>query len=229
MAELVLAFAGFGATAFNNAEDLIMDFINDRPVTAYVSDGEGKPAPGMEQVEKVLREARIPFSIITVEDLVPALEKTEGRSYLIVMGTESIYDIIRDAANRGIPVLDLCEGLDDISWAFGAVRSEPSVKPDPMIKLEDMNMASMTDEEIKKFVIGIVRAHEEGFHYEQHNHVVPQVQAREPEKKAEGSIRYYENGHGKFRKAGRSKIKPGEVEVFLTKEEADELETTKAN
>jgi hypothetical protein len=37
----------------------------------------------------------------------------------------------------------------------------------------------------------------------------------------EGTTRYYMNGKGKIRKAGRSKIKPGEKEVWLTDEEVE--------
>lgn len=35
--------------------------------------------------------------------------------------------------------------------------------------------------------------------------------------------RYYQNGKGKLRKAGRSKMKPGEKEVYLTEEEVESL------
>jgi hypothetical protein len=39
----------------------------------------------------------------------------------------------------------------------------------------------------------------------------------------EGKIRCYQNGKNKVRKAGRSKIKPGEKEVWLTEEEFESL------
>lgn len=46
----------------------------------------------------------------------------------------------------------------------------------------------------------------------------------EPQEGGSSLIKFYRSKTGKMRKAGRSKARPGETEVFLTQEEADQLD-----
>lgn len=243
MADLALAFAGFGQTTFNNAEDLILDFINNRSVQAFVA--ETIPArdttSGLFQVERVLNDARIKFEMAPLSEICDCLGASDAKEkYLIVLGADDLSSVISDVTEMRIPALDLCEGLDDISWAFGAEISEYKEKPEPVpaldvnkVMAEAMNNSTiMSVEELKEFMTGLIRAHEEGFHNERH-HMVPEVKNSESQERSsvapasEDKIRYYETKTGKIRKAGRSKIKPGETEIWLTKEEADAKEEKK--
>lgn len=258
--DLAIVFVGYENTAESNVNALLDDFLDDKSTSIVMPQWSmAEKMPGLRHVENYLDGHDISYSrAIMYDDLMMMLKNIDAdKRYLVVCGAENILDMITDAAGSGIPVLDLCEGLDDISWVANVhgglgmpVENKPAHdhKPyhDPCprdcpahewdgerhnavireeihkeleVPVGAFNQVTMTDEELKAFMIGLIQTHEEGFHHGERVNIKSDDVVRRPDPEDSEKIRCYETEQGKIRKAGRSKIKTGEIEIFLTQEE----------
>ena len=202
---MVVAFVGHGKTTWQNAEDLLQDFwppdINDLEVLVPSSYSAGE-YPGLNTVVKWMDAVEQPYIVVPPTNIILSLNHaTADQKYLIALGPEDITDILNAAWQSKIPVLNICEGLDEITPV--SVARKPADVPleasESAPKARTRRTPTRTRAEQAKPVESVTEPHDED------------------------SIKYYKSKRGKLRKAGRSKIKPGETEVWLSVLEALEL------
>lgn len=83
----------------------------------------------------------------------------------------------------------------------------------------------VTRSEVEEIVRAAILHHEENWHSPPLIKVDPveEIDVTKDSSHPIGNIKYYKSKTGKYRKAGRSKARPGEVEAWLTEDEIDDL------
>ena len=207
--KMVVAFVGHGKTTWQNAEDLLQDFwppdVNDLEVLVPSNYTAGE-YPGLNTVVGWMDAVEQPYIVVPLTNIILSLNHaTAEEKYLIALGPEGITDILNAAWQSRIPVLDLCEGLDEIT-PVSALRKVTEIPLEASEKAPKPRTARTQP----RTRVSQAKA-------------VESVTEPQAEKHDEDSIKYYKSKRGKFRKAGRSKIKPGETEVWLTPLEVMDL------
>lgn len=207
--QMVVAFVGHGKTTWQNAEDLLQDFwppdINDLEVLVPSSYSAGE-YPGLNTVVKWMDAVEQPYIVVPPTNIILSLNHaTADQKYLIALGSEDITDILNAAWQSKIPVLNICEGLDEITPV--SVTRKPADMPLEASESAPKTRTARTPTRTRG------------------DQAKPVEELTEPQANEHGedTIKYYKSKRGKFRKAGRSKIKPGETEVWLTVLEALDL------
>lgn len=156
--------------------------------------------------------------------------------------------IAQRLVRQGLPVYDLSRGLYpvalDTPYAAlgstetaeqvqgGVITSTGGVAVSPLIlepyggiDLSDLGLSQTQQAEIEKRIMHhAIRIREKGIHpvYTEYEDGLRKTELHpvdESEDSEDDKIRCYKSKTGKIRKAGRSKARPGENEVFLTEEE----------
>lgn len=231
------AIIGSGDTTYENARDLLDDFLPEDCqiyVPSYISD------PGLKNVLKWLNDYGVSYERVKRDRIVDVLGETIGLAALIVIGTEGLEDEIKRAYLMGIPVYDLAAAL----WAVPDPTEEPQLPlyepeshadrtesssgtsvrvPDDhgLESFSEPQGRTWTEREIKSLVMTILHSE---FNWEPTaSQPVSYLQGEAYDKVTEEGVKYYKSKTGKYRKAGRSKARTGETEVYLSQEEADKL------
>ena len=246
-----VAIVGDGDTSYDNAKDLLDDFL---PEDCQVFIPSYIKGPGLKNVHKWLNDYDVPYERVSKDSLIDRLDQATGLVYLIIVGTEGLDQEIELAQHLGIPVYDLSQAL----WAVPNRSNDPGVPldgsqshadapegssegndiPPKDLVLETvseprsietfnkfmLNEMPITREEVEEIVRSAILHHESGWHSQEYV-APPPVEDAVPEDadRPEGSIKYYKKKSGKIRKAGRSKALAGETEIWLTEEEASAL------
>lgn len=233
------AIIGTGDTTYENARDLLDDFLPEDCqiyVPSYISD------PGLKNVLKWLNDYGVSYERVKRDRIVDVLGETIGLAALIVIGTEGLEDEIKRAYLMGIPVYDLAAAL----WAVPDPTEEPQLPlyepeshadrtesssgtsvrvPDDhgLESLSEPQGRTWTEREIRSLVMTILHSE---FNWEPGSIPITgaaSITGLPPTADETDGIKYYKSKTGKYRKAGRSKARTGETEVYLSQEEADKL------
>jgi hypothetical protein len=245
--DITVAFAGNQDISYANASQLLDDYL---PGDCEVYIDQENTTDAMTQVTDFM--AAVKQSYVRTPDVILAISQgTSSRKELIVLGSEGVEDLIKQAQHNGWKVSDLCRALHDPEMPLDGAESqaepvtgqsgipvrvespEPS-QGDPWRDSEYVSRAEM-----EEYVTGIIKVLRQEFHAPavdsgaiapvsgqgladvetlSGNDSSPVETVTDQE-----TLKYYKSKTGKFRKAGNSKARPGEVEVQLTQAEVDEL------
>lgn len=244
---LVVAITGTGDITYNNAEALLDDYLPIDDVLVYVP--SYITSDGLKVVVQWLKDANIKVERVK-KDLMSSFllgnPEYQDKS-LIVLGVEDSEEIIQEVLEEQCAVYDLTRGLYRVSEADlpldGSVSNAESLTGEvgtPVGSSNDLGLDLLTETQggyplamdindvVRDLVRRVVRLEQEINWEHTANPRMPVAPENDPAVEVgdstEGRTKYYQNGKGKIRKAGRSRIKPGEKEVWLSDEEAAELE-----
>lgn len=245
MYDLAIAILGSGDTTYNNAADLLEDFLPDNYVVyipSYIN------SSGMKNVWKFLQDAQINYDRVKRSDIIEILLKSETKNrQLVVLNSDGIENEISACLNAKIPVLDLTRGLyqvTEVGPESSESNSEASAEqtPTPVSPSNDLASPSVAEltfrldlqgetisalidriERLEKaMTVGVGETNwEPGPLPVPEN---PEVVTTGEEDTANPTVAYWKSKRGKFRKAGKSKARPGETLVHLTQAEIDKME-----
>lgn len=252
MYDLAVAIFGNEETTYNNAADLLDDYIPDNSlvlIPSYIS------SEGLKKVFEWLKDTDIEYERVQRSKMFDHLIKVAAKkTVVIVVGITGIENEIVSFMSFGVPVYDLTRGLYSVTSSemaldgvvshaetlspqagmAGGVEKDlvsPSHTETPLIdNVSENEMLAWAVENIKKLTdeVNRLKTHvgiaEHGWEpaVQIPDHMKEPEQNPEPDP-TEGKIRYYRNGKGKHRKAGNSKARPGEKEVWLTEDEVESL------
>lgn len=234
--DLAVAIIGNGDIEETNLDALLDDFL---PADALVIIPSYIQSPGLKKVLTWLVDNNQPYERIKKDLVISRLESTYEsdnvkETSVIVVGTEGLEEDLEYFHKYGVPVYDLTRGLFAVEPPDGSVSdSEPltqapvgearvdtSLSLEGIVELHTETLDMILDriERLEKMV-GVVAVNESGFTPapDTMEEVLMEMLVQQSTK---GKTKYYRNESGKLRKAGRSKARPGETEVFLTEEEA---------
>lgn len=247
---LVVAITGTGDITYNNAEALLDDYLPIDDVLVYVP--SYITSDGLKVVVQWLKDANIKVERVK-KDLMSSFllgnSDYQDKS-LIVLGVEDSEEIIQEVLEEQCAVYDLTRGLYRVSEADlpldGSVSHAESLTGEagtPVGSGNDLGLDLLTETQggyplamdindvVRDLVRRVVRLEQEINWEHTANPRMPvptetpvQDVLEELLEERQNKTKYYQNGKGKIRKAGRSRIKPGEKEVWLSDEEAAELE-----
>lgn len=243
MYDLAIAILGSGETTYNNAADLLWDYLPENYVVyipSYINSG------GMKNVWKFLQDENIHYERVKKSNLIETLEQTETKiRQLVILNSDGIENEISHCLQAKIPVFDLTRGLYQVTEV-----PLPEAGSDSEA-IEQQDAAPVPPE--KDLALGSVLARLEKIEQDAHE-VIRKVRdmhaqiltgeanwepLQEPEtgmtgmdvikmdpglSEAAGLTPYWKSKRGNLRKAGKSKARPGETLVHLTQEEMDNLE-----
>lgn len=253
MYDLAIAIIGSGDTTYNNAADLLEDFLPDNYVVyipSYIN------SSGMKNVWKFLQDAQINYDRVKRSDIIEILIKSETKNrQLVVLNSDGIENEISACLNAKIPVLDLTRGLyqiTEVGPGSSESNSEAIAEQTPAPVSPENDLASVSVAELafrlglqgdtisalidrierleKAMSVGIGETN-----WEPSQNTIPPEEdvlgagetgfktgVYDPD--AASKVAYWKSKRGKFRKAGKSKARPGETMVYLTQDEIDKLE-----
>ena len=245
MYDLAIAIIGSGDTTYNNASDLLWDYLPDNYVVyipSYIN------SAGMKNVWKFLQDSQINYDRVKRSDIIEILLKSETKNrQLVVLNSDGIENEISRCLNAKIPVLDLTRGLYQITEVVpGSSESHAEAiaeqTPTPVSPANDLASVSVSElafrvdlqgdtisalidriERLEKAMsVGTSETNwEPGPLPAPEN---PEAVTTGKEDTANQTVAYWKSKRGKFRKAGKSKARPGETMVYLTQDEIDKLE-----
>lgn len=247
--KLITAITGTGDITYNNAAALLNDYLPFDDVLVYVP--SYMTSEGIKVVVQWLKDANINMERVKKPQMSSYLmgnPDAEAKS-LIVLGVDGSEDIIAEVREENIPVLDLTRALFSVSPAGASETHIPlygsESKSQPLSEASGTPMGSEKDHGLEfvtetltdrmdrlenemkelreqmtdpRMVSGNIAA---GMRTTAEDDIGAGETGFHTGVSTEGTERYYRNGKGKIRKAGRSKIKPGEKEVWLTDEEVE--------
>jgi hypothetical protein len=217
---VVIAITGSANVPPAELEALLDEYVPEDDCLILIS-ADNKT--GLNEVRQWCRDVKQVFNDIIDSTIIMMLDEVDSEEKeLWVLGIRGEESKIRAAHNLGIPVSDLTRAMFSVepaevaldgseSNADGLAESGLGVfmgEGNPPQQRPPQSYILNEDKEIEKIVTGFIRAHEEKFH----GAASPEV--------TEDKTRYYKNSSGNLRRAGRSKIKEGEEEVWLTEAEA---------
>jgi hypothetical protein len=246
---IAVGIIGNGETTLNNAADLLNDYL---AADAYMYVPSYITSDGLKVVVQWLKEQEYPVERVKRHLLSSYLSGDPTRSsILITLGIQGSEDVILECMEDNIPVLDLTRGLYRVSKdeiASDGSVSEPktvsgdsgtSVPPTKDLVLESLTEPQIGDdrETVERWILdkikqldkevktltGIVKSNETNWEPSPVPESIQEQINAEVDSDRTDTTRYYVNGKGKHRKAGRSKIKSGEREVWLTEDEIESL------
>jgi hypothetical protein len=234
---LIVAITGSGDTTLNNASALLDDYLPVDDVLVYVP--SYITSDGMRVVVQWLRDANINIERVKKHLLSSyLLGNPEPDKSLIVLGVEGSEEIIQEVMSEDVAVYDLTRGLYRVSESEiplsvpeSDVETRTGESGTPVGSGDDLGLESLTEPQpdLQERVARLERKLteiESRINWEHTANprmpVAPEPsQEKELDAEREGTVKYFQNGKGKVRKAGRSRIKPGEKEVWLTEDEVE--------
>jgi hypothetical protein len=245
MTDMVAVIAGTEYVYYDSVEAELDDFLPVKSIVFIPDYPDGTVPPMSEAVVKKWMD----FADQDYLEADPNMIMMQAIAYepaaehvLIVMGTGD-RETIEYAFSRGWDVFDLTRGLfpvtqEDLEAEDAEMPLDgPEINADSLAGESGMithgtgsepyngsESHTWSREEIEKMMSGYIQVHEAKFHGVPSESVILEGitdMSAVPEMAEPVKIRCYKSKTGKIRKAGRSKMKPGETEVFLTDEELD--------
>lgn len=227
MYELAVAFNGSEDVSYQATEALLEDSLPANALIilpSYMSTGNY----GLRTVKEWADHSGRTVERRRRDDMLQYLAGLDAEEkYVIVLGTEGLDDYIAEAQEESLPVLDLCRGLFAVEGPQGSVSDSESVSassPTPGRVAGIVSAESFTEPtailikrvEILEKEVAELRAHvgvNESFG-------TPEVVVQPSDQvNEEVRTKYYKDAAGKLRKAGRSRARNGEEELWLTDDE----------
>jgi hypothetical protein len=237
---LVTAITGSGDITENNASALLDDYLPE-DVLVYVP--SYMTSDGMRVVVQWLKSANINVERVKKPLMSSFLlgNPEADKRVLIVLGVSGSEEIILECMEENVPVLDLTRGLFQVTREEASETEMPLDEPErhaetllpdpgtPVTPLDDLVSPLLSEPqalkqkiaELEKEVSKLRAAVIAGETNWEPNPVELDGTAAKAKEEITYVTKYYQNGKGKIRKAGRSKIKPGEKEVWLTEAEVE--------
>jgi hypothetical protein len=236
MTDMVAVIAGSGKVLYETVESELDDFlpvasvvfIPGYPDSVIPPEGEVVVKRWMDFSDQDYVEADTTQFFMQSLTYMPDVEHV-----MITIGTE-FRRPIENALSAGWDVFDLCRGLFPVTQAD--LESEDAEMPldGPEINADGLSgnlgmithgtdsepydgSEGLTKKEIEEIVAGYIQVHEQKFHGAPVESVMQEDVAK-PEMPEPGWVRCYKSKTGRIRKAGRSKMKPGETEILVDPE-----------
>jgi hypothetical protein len=236
---LSIALAGSGSLTEKNAYTLLDDFIGSEGAVFF---GPNYVTQEQESLRTIL--GWYPYMKVRKGKLIETLAEHDEPVFM-VLSTEGLEDLIGQAQRAGVPVLDLCRGLFQVTEALDGVESNANelsqtpegdqpqdesdlVRIDPSASDPWAPDEYMTRAQVEELIMTVIQVHETRYH----NGVKVETTVVRPEPEEFNSLpseatiqtpNYYKSKTGKLRPMGRSKARPGETPVYLTQEEINAL------
>lgn len=246
MTDMVAVIAGTEYVYYDSVEAELDDFLPVKSIVFIPGYPDGTIPPDSEAVVKKWMDfADQDYFEAEPEMLMEqAIEcEPEAEHVLIVLG-KTDPAMVNFAISLGWSVHDLTLGLFPVTQsddggaempldgpevnADGLAYESGVTTPDTSSPWYDPS-EGLTREEIEKIVAGYIKVHEAAFHQPSvaTGTVAAMDHMREVFENASAeevaTIKCYKNKSGKIRKAGRSKMKPGEEEIWLEQADVDAL------
>lgn len=237
---LAIALAGSGDVSIPNAKALLNDFIGDNDVIVYVPNYITQEQEGLRTAISCLPDEPVKVRKSMLIEKLEAVKVPEALELVfIILGPEGLDDLIEEAEEAGIPVLDMTKGLFQHSAlpvvALDGSESNADALEEPaegehlgdVSDLVRIDPSAMTRKEVEDLIMVMIIAHEQKYHNglpiepQRPEILAPEVTVLDDAKAPETN--YYRSKTGKLRPKGRSQPRPGETAVFLTEEEINAL------
>lgn len=243
--------AGTGDVTYENASALLADWLTDAHKIYLPSRVN---TDGLKNAVRYLDESKTPYERLSKSDMVDELKDLyheEGTDViLILLGNDGspANELYYEAVAKSIPTLDLCKGLFDAQVPLDgpeskseAVADDPGTGVTPQVTEAAQKFSEPDDDApaftnqkqfftlIRLYVQQEIEAHMSDYHQRQviSGQMKTLPAPAETEKTPEPSgiqEAFYKNKSGKLRRAGKTKKRPSEEEVFLSEEEVKEWE-----